>query len=199
MSGLASGWIRQCRLGSGIRKGVMMTVAASSTEDSRLAGVDIPAGYAVCLNTAPEVASRAEVSLAVASNVLGSMTQARVIYQGPYTPGLIWIHYARPPVTIGRYEYPHGRSPRPAVPPGMRLAVLARGRYRCASCGTASDLTLDHIYPWSRGGTHRLDNLQPLCRSCNSRKGSRVSPPRSSSPAAGHAPAAGPSHTGETR
>jgi 5-methylcytosine-specific restriction endonuclease McrA len=34
--------------------------------------------------------------------------------------------------------------------------------------------TLDHIHPLSKGGVLRLDNVQLLCRSCNSSKGNRT-------------------------
>lgn len=40
----------------------------------------------------------------------------------------------------------------------------------CAACGTTADLTRDHIVPLSKGGTDLIDNIQPLCRSCNTRK-----------------------------
>lgn len=62
---------------------------------------------------------------------------------------------------------------RPPIPIGVRLSVFGRDGYRCADCGSTEDLTLDHIHPWSRGGSDTEDNLRVLCRSCNSRKGAR--------------------------
>lgn len=44
---------------------------------------------------------------------------------------------------------------------------------KCAHCNkheTEVKLTVDHIIPISKGGKHSLDNVQPLCASCNSRK-----------------------------
>lgn len=55
--------------------------------------------------------------------------------------------------------------------------VFAQYAYTCNECGvggTEADLTLDHIYPHSLGGTDDEDNLRPLCRPCNSRKGAKV-------------------------
>ncbi len=54
-----------------------------------------------------------------------------------------------------------------------RNAILERDGYRCCICGSTEDLTLDHIVPVSRSGSNGPDNLQTLCRSCNSRKGAR--------------------------
>lgn len=44
----------------------------------------------------------------------------------------------------------------------------------CAKCAQPGPSTIDHIIPVSRGGTHSIGNLQPLCKSCNSRKNNRV-------------------------
>jgi len=42
--------------------------------------------------------------------------------------------------------------------------------YRCSDCGKSAVLTKDHISPLSEGGTDYIENIQPLCKSCNSRK-----------------------------
>lgn len=44
----------------------------------------------------------------------------------------------------------------------------------CAACHSESDLTIDHVIPMSIGGKHEVENLQVLCRSCNSRKKQEV-------------------------
>ena len=41
---------------------------------------------------------------------------------------------------------------------------------RCAFCRKKKLLTKDHIIPLSEGGTDYIDNIQPLCRNCNSKK-----------------------------
>jgi len=40
----------------------------------------------------------------------------------------------------------------------------------CLSCGKVKKLTVDHVLPVSLGGKSTIDNIQPLCGSCNSRK-----------------------------
>lgn len=54
------------------------------------------------------------------------------------------------------------------VQPALRDTVLARDGHKCVRCGTSEDLTVDHIFPRSIGGTHALKNLRTLCRKCNS-------------------------------
>lgn len=42
----------------------------------------------------------------------------------------------------------------------------------CLCCGADDKpLTVDHVVPVSRGGSNNIENIQPLCRSCNSSKG----------------------------
>lgn len=56
--------------------------------------------------------------------------------------------------------------------PRDREAVLMRDGYRCRHCGRnpredGIKLHVDHIEPWSKGGTNDLENLQALCEECN--------------------------------
>lgn len=45
----------------------------------------------------------------------------------------------------------------------------------CSHCGTEHDLTGDHIDPTIRQGPDLADNVQVLCRACNSRKHNKQS------------------------
>lgn len=52
----------------------------------------------------------------------------------------------------------------------VRALVLSRDNHRCRMCGRTSDevsLEVDHVFPYSLGGTDDLDNLATLCRDCN--------------------------------
>ena len=40
----------------------------------------------------------------------------------------------------------------------------------CVYCGSKEKLTIDHIIPLARDGTHDIANLLPCCKSCNSSK-----------------------------
>lgn len=58
-----------------------------------------------------------------------------------------------------------------------RKNILLRDRYTCQYCGhvfSASELTLDHVMPRSRGGKSSWENLVTSCRRCNNHKGDRL-------------------------
>lgn len=58
-----------------------------------------------------------------------------------------------------------------------RKNILLRDRNTCQFCGKplpASELTLDHVMPRSRGGSSTWENLVACCYRCNNRKGDRT-------------------------
>ena len=55
----------------------------------------------------------------------------------------------------------------------LRKLIFERDLYRCINCGTHKSLSVDHIIPVSKGGGNEIKNLQTLCTTCNSSKGSR--------------------------
>jgi hypothetical protein len=57
----------------------------------------------------------------------------------------------------------------------LRLEIYKRDNYTCKDCQRPGGaLTVDHIKPLSRGGLHVQENMQTLCRSCNSKKGDKL-------------------------
>jgi 5-methylcytosine-specific restriction endonuclease McrA len=57
------------------------------------------------------------------------------------------------------------------VPPVNRREVFRRDHHACQYCGSTKRLTLDHVIPRSKGGTHTWDNVVAACETCNSTKG----------------------------
>ncbi len=58
-----------------------------------------------------------------------------------------------------------------------RKNIMLRDRYTCQYCGhtfPASELTMDHVIPRSRGGTSAWENLVTCCIPCNNLKGNRT-------------------------
>lgn len=72
----------------------------------------------------------------------------------------------------------------------MQRRVMREGGYRCCECGIAGIerrfpkggygfytqidgvyLSIDHIVPRSKGGTHERENLRILCTPCNTKRG----------------------------
>ena len=55
-----------------------------------------------------------------------------------------------------------------------RTKVYRRDGFKCLACGSDRSLSLDHIVPKAKGGGNEIENLQTLCRFCNSRKGDQI-------------------------
>lgn len=71
------------------------------------------------------------------------------------------------------YEYARKEASRYIANKKVREEVFAKHGKVCKHCSSENDLSIDHIIPVVRGGKNSIDNLQPLCRSCNSKKGGR--------------------------
>lgn len=90
-------------------------------------------------------------------------------------------------VNFTKHQVPHHKEVASEIPapPGLRQvtkhaydvttearsAVFERDGHRCLKCGTEEDLSIDHVVPLSKGGDNDVDNLQTLCKTCNSSKG----------------------------
>lgn len=79
-------------------------------------------------------------------------------------------------------------NPGPAHPQSYdKPGRIAKGRFtigqwkdlcnqydnKCAHCKEKRKLTADHIIPMRYGGRSVIENIQPLCQSCNSRKSTK--------------------------
>ncbi|MCK4447000.1 MAG: HNH endonuclease [Candidatus Marinimicrobia bacterium] len=62
---------------------------------------------------------------------------------------------------------------RKSISEELRNEIFKRDGYKCKKCGNKKDLTIDHVIPFSKGGTTERDNLQTLCQKCNRGKGAK--------------------------
>jgi hypothetical protein len=56
----------------------------------------------------------------------------------------------------------------------IRKKIFEKHGKQCLNCGSNKSLQLDHIIPIRKGGKNSLDNLQPLCKTCNAKKGTKT-------------------------
>jgi len=54
------------------------------------------------------------------------------------------------------------------------VSLCEQHQHKCVLCGASKWLAIDHIEPLSRGGANTIENVQPVCMSCNSKKGNRA-------------------------
>jgi len=79
------------------------------------------------------------------------------------------------------YEYVNRRRARKAQAEGSHTeaeweALKARYNFTCLCCGKREPdiiLTRDHVISLDTGGNDNIDNIQPLCKSCNSKKSTK--------------------------
>jgi len=101
----------------------------------------------------------------VRQDALGGMPLKCLKYTGgePWHP--LYLPYSLEPIDLP--EWSHKRQ---------HVSKADRERIEnspCASCGRTDHIQVDHIIPVSKGGTSEPENLQPLCRRCNTAKGNR--------------------------
>lgn len=69
-------------------------------------------------------------------------------------PQIPWRRYVKKPQTFHKAK-----------------KLVRRQQKTCQHCGSDQDLSADHIVPRRLGGCSCVENLQILCRKCNSVKG----------------------------
>lgn len=55
-----------------------------------------------------------------------------------------------------------------------KVALLKNECQACFKTEPEVKITIDHITPVSKGGTNHIDNLQPLCMTCNQKKHTKI-------------------------
>ncbi|MCB0044880.1 MAG: HNH endonuclease [Caldilineaceae bacterium] len=90
------------------------------------------------------------------------------------TQQMLRSHHSAIPVPLVIRLVHYVRLPHRRVP-ATRSAIMLRDAYTCQYCGETpgrNNLTVDHVLPRSRGGSHDWQNLTTACKRCNQKKGS---------------------------
>lgn len=84
---------------------------------------------------------------------------------------------------VRRRLRPWGFFPRKRFPKLVVEQIWKKTQGKCHLCHTQLSQfhprrgiwEVDHVYPWSLGGSDHLNNLLPACQSCNASKSNRAS------------------------
>lgn len=63
---------------------------------------------------------------------------------------------------------------REPIPREIVDALWNRDRGMCVYCGSKENIHIDHIIPFSKGGSNDIANLQLLCQKCNLEKSNKI-------------------------
>ena len=97
--------------------------------------------------------------------------KARLVANGRGYVRTVRLSYPRPSV-IQLHKMIHRPHPRVRL---SKREVFRRDEFTCQYCGRqTAHLTIDHVVPRHRGGTHTWANLVAACPACNRRKGGRT-------------------------
>jgi 5-methylcytosine-specific restriction endonuclease McrA len=84
-----------------------------------------------------------------------------------------WVkdHPEQIAVIAGKRRARLGNAPVNDLTPAQWREIKETFKHCCAYCGKKSKkLTMDHITPLIKGGSHTASNIVPACKSCNSKK-----------------------------
>jgi hypothetical protein len=174
-------WLDKIKFGSGVAKAIARRIQASAGGSQAW-----PLDY-------EEMADEFEFSIQELQDAVALMTasgHARVEHNYPglngtwlllHTPERLMTEAAaaeaerkKAAARAAKIALRGGQVHRTPIPEEIKTFVFERDGHACLRCGATEDLTLDHVHPWSIGGADTPDNLQVLCRPCNSSKGDRV-------------------------
>lgn len=81
-------------------------------------------------------------------------------------------------VSTERHDRVRLGEAREEIPQFVRVAVWCRDKGRCEHCGERVEgpWEMDHIYPWSAGGSNLSSNLRVLCQEHNQERSNHVDP-----------------------
>jgi 5-methylcytosine-specific restriction endonuclease McrA len=116
----------------------------------------------------------------MATHIIDSTRAFVVVYKG--NADILDTHpgaYFKTPNTSTKYEKPSVIRVNKWInlnytkSPLTRENVFKRDSYQCVYCGESRRplLTLDHVYPRSKGGADSWENLVTACKRCNGEKG----------------------------